>query len=157
MGVKLGCAAAVGLVVLAIVGAVLFYANKPPATPPAPKAGTRARDLGSAAYGVTDLEGIWQQVNGDKDWQFEFRRYTLMERTGSLRVEKRRSPFSLRTAATPKQIDWGDGTVFGIYRLDGPEELTLCFKSGASPADRPQAFAAEGGDVRLYTFKRVGR
>jgi uncharacterized protein (TIGR03067 family) len=158
MGVKLGCAAAAALIVLAIVGAVLFFANQPAAAPPARKgAGTRAPDLGSAAFGVTELEGIWHQTNGDKDWQFEFRRYTLMERTGSLRVEKRRSTFNLRPSALPKQIDWGDGAVFGIYRLDGPDDLTICFKEGTAPADRPQTFAAAGDDVRLYTFKHVGR
>ena len=158
MGVKLGCAAVAALVVLAIVGAVFFFADQPPATSSIPKgAGTRAPNLGSAAFGVTELEGIWQQTNGDKDWQFEFRRYTLMERTGTLRVEKRRSTFNLRPSASPKQIDWGDGAVFGIYRLDGPDEVTIAFKASSAPADRPQTFDAVGDEVRLYTFKRVGR
>ena len=159
MGVKLGCAAAAALIVLAIVGVALFFANQPAAPPPAPKGtGTRAPNLGSAAFGFTELEGIWQQTNGDKNWQFEFRRYTLMERTGPLRVERRRSTFNLRPSALPKQIDWGDGAVLGIYRLDGPDDLTICFKAGTAPADRPQMFDAPAGDdVRLYTFKRVGR
>jgi uncharacterized protein (TIGR03067 family) len=103
---------------------------------------------------VTELEGVWDQVNGHKVWRWEFRGFTLIERTGPTRIETGRSAFMLKMNANPAQIDWGEG-LSGIFKLEG-DTLAVCHSPSGRLGFRPSTFADDDKQL-LYIFKRTAK
>jgi uncharacterized protein (TIGR03067 family) len=65
---------------------------------------------------------------------------------------------ALDATKAPRRLDCtnvtGGNTYWGVYRLDG-DSFTLCWRSGATEADRPAGFDPQQPNVWVHAFERV--